>query len=193
MRWRIAALGLRWLSSVLYFITLRRAYPRRTGLIFAAGLLFLLYPGFSQQAVPVEFILHFFSLCCILASIAIHQSALDSSRRSLSALRMIAAGGLSLVGVFSCEYFIGLEIVRAVRGPAQVINDIYSSVGTSGSQEWILKCTTVVPLIFIFIGCITIYRYPLTREAYRRILYELAKRDALKDGDLSYDKPAKCD
>ena len=77
MRWRIAALGLRWLSSVLYFITLRRAYPRRTGLIFAAGLLFLLYPGFSQQAVPVEFTLHFFSLCCILASIAIHQSALD--------------------------------------------------------------------------------------------------------------------
>lgn len=149
MRWRIAALGLRWLSSVLYFITLRRAYPRRTGLIFAAGLLFLLYPGFSQQAVPVEFILHFFSLCCILASIAIHQSALNSSRRSLSALRMIAAGGLSLVGVFSCEYFIGLEIVRAVL--------VYWSLDADDAARTRFRRTAVTTLPFLAILALFLY------------------------------------
>ncbi len=69
----------------------------------------------------------------------------------------------------------------------------HAAVQSDYAQEWILKCTTVVPLIFIFIGCIAIYRYPLTREAYRRILDELTKRDALEDGDLSCDEPAKCD
>lgn len=112
--WRLACLALRWLSALLYFITLRRAFPARTGILFAAGLLFLLYPGFSQQAIPVEFILHFFSLCCILGSIALHQRALEDGNPVRKAVGIGAGTLLSLIGVFSCEYFIGLELVRPI-------------------------------------------------------------------------------
>ena len=78
--WRISALILRWVSALLFFLTLRRAFPKRIALVFSAGLIFLLYPGFSQQAIPLEFILHFFSLSCILGSIALHQDALRPER-----------------------------------------------------------------------------------------------------------------
>lgn len=114
LAWRLACLALRWLSALLYFATLRRAFPARATVLFIAGLLFLLYPGFSQQAIPVEFILHFFSLCCILASIALHQGAVRNGKTVRAGLGMAAAAALSLAGVFSCEYFIGLEIVRPV-------------------------------------------------------------------------------
>lgn len=109
--WRVACLLLRWLASLLLFDVLRTAFPRHREPAWFGALLFAVYPGFSQQAIPVEFILHFFSLCCILASIRLSQAA--ALRGGVARwLRLIPAIGLSVVGVFSCEYFVGLEVMR---------------------------------------------------------------------------------
>ena len=62
---------------------------------------------------------------------------------------MIAAGGLSLVGVFSCEYFIGLEIVRAVL--------VYRSQGADGAARTRLRRTAVTTLPFLAILALFVY------------------------------------
>lgn len=148
--WRGAALLLRWVSAILFFLTLRRAFPKRTALVFSAGLLFLLYPGFSQQAIPLEFILHFFSLSCILGSIALHQDALDPNRRRISAaLRFSLAIALSLVGVFSCEYFIGLELVRLPL--------VYRSLSDGAARSQRVKRTLFSSIPFLMI--LTLFFY----------------------------------
>lgn len=148
--WRISALVLRWVSALLFFLTLRRAFPKRIALVFSAGLIFLLYPGFSQQAIPLEFILHFFSLSCILGSIALHQNALHSERSRVGAwLFMTLAAVLSLAGVFSCEYFIGLELVRLPL--------VYRSLPNASPRSGRVKRTLISSIPFLILLALFFY------------------------------------
>ena len=110
--WRICTLILRWSAAFLFQRTLRRAFPSQTRLIFTAGFLFLLYPGFLQQAIPVEFILHFLSLNLIFGGLLVSQyMAQDPRRRWWAALPALL---LETIGIFICEYFIGLALLRPV-------------------------------------------------------------------------------
>lgn len=147
--WRLALLLLRWTSGLLYYFTLCRRFPSQKPIIGWAALLFLLYPGFLQQAIPVEFILHFISLNFILASILLMQLAFSNARGKWFLL--ISSFGFEVIGLFLCEYFISLELVR----PFLVSNAMTPAAKNSGEAGIPLKkkvpYRNAVPLLISFI------------------------------------------
>ena len=78
-----------------------------------AALLMLLYPGFKQQPIPLEFLLHFTVLSLFLASLGLMALSLRKPgwphwpAWPLTVLAMACSASM-----FSLEYFIGLELAR---------------------------------------------------------------------------------
>jgi len=110
--WQLAAVLLRILSACLFFDLLRRARESwRLPALWAAGLC-LLYPGFSQQAHALQFSLHWCALSAGLASQILMLRAADTAGKQKSRLLSLAALLLAGLGIFSTEYFFGLEALR---------------------------------------------------------------------------------
>lgn len=108
--YHIYVLIFRWLSALLFWRILSDSFPNQR---FAqtASLLFATYPGFQQQPIAVEFVMHFTSLFFVELSLRLMQIAFfQTSRRKipLLTLSLITAG----LGIFTCEYFLGLELTR---------------------------------------------------------------------------------
>jgi hypothetical protein len=102
---------LRWLSAYLLWWVLQLVWPEDTAATLGAALLVLVYPGFKQQPLPLEFLLHFSVLSLFLLSLGTMVLSLRNPGRYWIFL------SISLVaeaGVFSLEYFIGLELIRPV-------------------------------------------------------------------------------
>ena len=104
---------LQWLSVFCFWKVLGKAFGSGA-LISGAVLLFAVYPGFQQQPIAVEYIMHFTSLTLVLASISLSQSIL-ASEAGLS-VKNVLFFVISLIfgaaAVFTCEYFVGLELAR---------------------------------------------------------------------------------
>ena len=101
---------LRWLSVFLFWVILTDTFGDRKAAACAA-ILFGVYPGFRQQPIAVEFIMHFTSLVLVLLSIRLMQLAcFAGGKRTI----FLMAAGLtaSLLAIFTCEYFFGLELAR---------------------------------------------------------------------------------
>ena len=162
--WRITTLVLRWTSSLLFYLTLKKAFPKQINIIMAAGFFFLLYPGFSQQAIPVEFILHFLSLNLILGSFLLTQVSIQSGRRRLH--WMIPALILEAVGLFICEYFAGLELLRPVL-IWQALSSNQPQTDTDKSGK--IKKTLAVWLPYLLVFAFFLYwRVALATSTYMK-------------------------
>jgi hypothetical protein len=102
---------LRWLSAALVWLILREIWPKQRRQTAAIAVIFSIYPAFLQQAISLEFILHFSILCAFLLSLYCMILAVKHPKQ---------AGWLTIVGVllagchFSIEYFVGLEATRPV-------------------------------------------------------------------------------
>jgi hypothetical protein len=123
--WQLCALLLRTLSTwLLYRLLCETRREWRLPAIWA-GLACLLYPGFSQQAHALQFILHWAALSAGLASQILMLKAVKMEAGSVTQrqaqgappqkkylipylLSILLAG----LGIFSTEYFIGLEVLR---------------------------------------------------------------------------------
>ena len=107
--YHVFLLLLRWLSGVLLWWVLGLVWPERKREAALAALLFAVYPGFRQNPIALEFILHFCVLDLFLLSLGTGLLAACQPRRywPLALLTMLGTGGL-----FWLEYFIGLEVLR---------------------------------------------------------------------------------
>jgi len=102
---------LRWLSAVLLWRLLRLVWPKLDWLITWVALLFAVYPGFQQQPIAVQYILHFSVLDLFLLSlVAMIQAQLNRGKFWL----FTAIAWVGELSVFSLEYFVGLELLRPV-------------------------------------------------------------------------------
>ncbi len=98
----------RWLAVFLFWKILSGIWGENT-CVQASVLLFALYPGFLQQPISVQYIMHFASLDLVLFSIL----ALLRSVESKHSLLWQSAGILSAaLSIFTCEYFVGSELMR---------------------------------------------------------------------------------
>jgi len=104
-------LMLRWLSAVGLWWVLRLVWPQHERPIAWVSFLFLVYPGFKQQFIPLEFILHFVVLDLFLLSLGAMVLAVRQVRWRWALLAVAAAGA---AGMFSIEYFVGLELLRPI-------------------------------------------------------------------------------
>ena len=110
--WRIATLVLRWGSSILFFLVFNNTFPNFQKIIVPLSISFLLYPGFMEQAIPVEFLLHFFSLDLILVSLLFTYYGIKRGKGGRIFLFLSVLSEIS--GLFICEYFAGLELFRPI-------------------------------------------------------------------------------
>ena len=103
---------LRWLSAVLFWWILRIVWPEKVRQASWAALLFALYPGFRQQPISVQFILHFSILDLFLLSVATMLLAAKQQHKKFWTLTITSV--ISALSIFSLEYFVGLEMLRPV-------------------------------------------------------------------------------
>jgi hypothetical protein len=107
--YHIFMLVLRWLNAVLLWWVLKMIWPENNRQVTWVALLFAVYPGFRQQPLAVEFILHFAIYDLLLLSFGLMLLSARNARRYW----LLTAGGLvCAAGVFSSEYFAGLELLR---------------------------------------------------------------------------------
>ncbi len=168
---------LRGLSAVLLWWVLTLLWPERRRGAAAAALFFAVYPGFRQNPIALEFILHFCVLDLFLLSLgasllAARQSPAASPKRfwPLLLVSMVGAGG-----VFWLEYFIGLEVLR----PLFLWLDTRRQ-GLRGRAQWKRIAAAWLPVVAVvaafLIWRIFIFSFP----TYRPVLL-----DALRAGPLA--------
>jgi hypothetical protein len=109
--YHVTMLVLRWLSAVLLWWILRMIWKDHDRQIAWMAAIFAVYPGFLQQPIAVQFILHFTVLDLCLLSIGLMvQAARKPERALIYSIIAVAAS----TAVFSIEYFVGLEMLRPV-------------------------------------------------------------------------------
>ena len=101
---------MRWLSVFLFREILAAAFGEHK-CVDAAALFFAVYPGFQQQPIAVEYVMHFTSLVLVLLSIRLMQKAFFMSLKKGWPLLVLGTAA-SLAAIFTCEYFVGLELAR---------------------------------------------------------------------------------
>lgn len=102
---------LRWVCAVLVWWLMGLVWPERKSLAVWTAALFTIYPGFRQQPIPLEFMLHFSTLALFLLSLGTMLLAVRRPRRRL-VYTLVSV--LSAAAMFGLEYFIGLELLRPV-------------------------------------------------------------------------------
>ena len=110
LAYHLFVLLLRWLAVFLFWRVLTKAFGEHRS-VDTAALLFAVYPGFQQQPIAVEFVMHFASLVLVLFSLWLMQKACALPVKKSVPLLVLSllSGGLA---IFTCEYFIGLELIR---------------------------------------------------------------------------------
>lgn len=108
--WQVFGLAMRWLSAVSLWWAARQVWPRHGRQAAWLALLFVVYPGFQQQAVAVVYSHYFWILALHWFSIG---AMVRAVRRPEARWRWTAAALLSgAVSIFALEYFVVLEVLR---------------------------------------------------------------------------------
>ena len=102
----------RFIGALAFFWSLDMLWPRRRAATFGMALLFLIYPGFLSQVIPVDFQAHIFSLCLAMISIALTVKAILADRFFLKIVLTTVSILLGLTYLLLMEHFIGLEVFR---------------------------------------------------------------------------------
>lgn len=108
--WHLFAFGLRWLSGILFWWLLRLVWPRQEEFAAWAALLFVVYPGFSQQGSGFLYSHFFIVLNLFLLSFCFTVLALCRPRYFW--LFSILAWLSSAVNLLSMEYFFVIDLLR---------------------------------------------------------------------------------
>ena len=108
--WQMIALFFRILSAIAFWVLLKNIWPKSKDFSSWGAILFLIYPGFTQQNIAFTYYIHFLALSAILFSFYLTIRALQSSgkRNFLHFLALV----LSLINMLTTDYFYGLELLR---------------------------------------------------------------------------------
>lgn len=111
LAYHLAALLVRALGALAFWDFLRQLWPRREGQALGTAVLFLLYPGFSQQAIALVYLpQHFLPLFFLLVSLALSLRSLrDPARHRIWRLAALVC---QAAGTLQTEYLLGLELLR---------------------------------------------------------------------------------
>lgn len=172
--WHLYALVWRWVSGLLFYNLLRLLWPKQPGLAFVAGLLFLVYPGFSQQSIAVTYSVYFLYYTLFLGSLILMIRSLGANnpRKLYLALGSIALG---LFSMLCTEYFYGLELLR----PA-LIWLVLRQAGNASLQR-VVKAWA--PYALMLAGVFA-WRYWASQQA--EALYGTVLVDKFSDAPLSF-------
>ncbi|MCE1252312.1 MAG: hypothetical protein LWX83_02050 [Anaerolineae bacterium] len=108
--WQINTLLLRWLSGWGLYLTLIGIWPDKRWQTRWMAILFVVFPGFSQQLISVAYSQHFITYALFTLSLAGMVAAVNRPeyRRFFMGLAWLAC----LLQLFTMEYFSALELLR---------------------------------------------------------------------------------
>jgi hypothetical protein len=126
--WQIFGLALRFFLAFALWWTLKQLWPDHKKQVLPTVLLFLVFPGFSQQWVALTHInQEIIPLIAYLFSfgLTIRAIRMPAHRFRSTALALL----LQFVGLFSTEYFLGYEMIRLIMvfylvGPEKILKRI---------------------------------------------------------------------
>lgn len=105
-------LGCRVLAAVFFMLTCARIWRFPPFAAFAAGALFVVFPGYLRQVDGISYLPHQVAMLAMAASIFLSIRALDAKRLDGRIMLTLAAVLLSLVSLFLMEYYLGMEALR---------------------------------------------------------------------------------
>lgn len=140
--YHLLLLFLRWASTILFYQLAKTFWPKKTTQLAWAACLLILYPGFRQPAMPLEFSLHFATLCLYLISCWLMVTSILKPRYYI----VLTLGALiSGLGLFGIEYFTGLEFLRPLM--------LAFIIWRLDSKHWLKKALLYeIPYLVLFAG-----------------------------------------
>lgn len=110
--WHIYMFLIRLLGGYILFFLLKKLMSNRLSLITSITLLFLIYPGFLQQTVPLGYQNYITALTIWIASLFFTVLSINSRSKIIFALFTLIALTLQVISFLLLEFFIGMEILR---------------------------------------------------------------------------------
>jgi hypothetical protein len=110
--WQVFGILTRWLSGVALGWMLVSLWPERKAQALWVTVLFLLYPGFMQQYIPITYGHQFLILSLFFSSLGLMIWSVRKAR--LYWLLTLASLLTAVLTMFALEYFYGLELLRPV-------------------------------------------------------------------------------
>ena len=162
---------MRWLSVLLFWRILSAAFGSRKA-VETAALLFAVYPGFQQQPIAVEYVMHFTSLVMVLLSVRLMQSAFFHTKTGRIFL-MILSLGCGITAIFTCEYFVGLELARPLFLYLTIRNQTADESRKALRQAAVFLIPYVIACAFFFIWRIFIFSF----QTYQPKLLDALRAD----------------
>jgi hypothetical protein len=170
--YQMANLLMRWMSTWLLYLNLRRVMPGKREAALWVSILFIIYPGFLQQPIAMEYLLHFNSLLIFMGSILIMQAALEAKDQTRFWL-LTAISLLMMAGMFPIEYFVGWELLRPVV--------IWIKLpGEDKSFKKIIKTLKIwLPYLIVFAGYLYWRMVPAASQKYPTTLLDTIRSNPL--------------
>jgi hypothetical protein len=110
--WHLLILGIRFLTTLFFWLALRGIWPQHRRFAIWATLLFAIYPLFRLQPLSVTYFYHWTGYLLFMVSLwAMVQAVRQPARFLYFSLLSIVT---SLAHMFLLEYFLGLELIRPI-------------------------------------------------------------------------------
>jgi len=170
--WQLLALGLRWVTALLFWLILRLLWPEHPRPALWASLLFLVYPGMGQHFISMMYSHFYIVLSCYLLSLYLSLLALRSEKYRV--VLFAASYLLAAVNLLTMEYFYFLEFARLF-----LFWRILLGTNKVRLQKAVLYFS---PYLFIFLG-ITFWR--MFFFTFQNASYQYVLLDALRDDFFS--------
>lgn len=126
LAYHIYVLVTRWVTAVLVWQILALLFPQHPRPVLWTASLFLIYPAFYQQTLPLSFSLHFTVQVCFLLSILL--MLLSTQAKTGMKILLNILGACLALSIFVIEYFAGLEFFRPVL--------LWMKFGQDGLSGW---------------------------------------------------------
>ncbi len=111
-QWQVFGLFWRWISAVSFWWLVRIIWPDEKRIAVCASFLFLIYPGFDQQAIANIYGHFFIVQTSFLISLALMLKSIKTPQKFW--LYTIIALFSSALNLFSMEYFFMLDLIRPI-------------------------------------------------------------------------------
>jgi len=115
LAWAFFALIMRWVLSLVFWMTLNKFFPKQRKLWIWATLLFTVYPGFEFHNFSIMFALFYVFFTFHILSFYCMGCAIERRQKPWAYGLWTLLGAVCLViGIMPVEYFFGLEFIRPI-------------------------------------------------------------------------------
>ncbi len=156
--WQIFGLLTRWLAALSVWWALKLAWPNRPKQVAWITVLFLVYPGFQEHFVAVVYSQNYLLITASLIALGLSLWVVRNQTRLTIPLTILGVS-LSLLSVFSSEYFFGLEFFRPLLLWV-VVGEKISSLWQRLSKTLLYWAPYLAALIFFLVWRIFIFKFP---------------------------------